>query len=240
LILIGTFLNRLAGFGGDFFDNLGKPTIHSPEAVAALEHLIAELPYALPSPATVAFDEMLGPWTAGKVGMVEFWADLGKISDAPGQAITRQWGVCPLPKGPAPKGKTAAPLNAGWSLGISPKSRQTELALQFLSFCIRPDIVLRICTIQGGLDPARWSTYNLPAFRECVGEELASAAESAIRSAAVAWPTNGNWPQLQAILHENLYLAVCGNRSPQKALQDTQSAWSEHLEASNQINRRLM
>ena len=63
---------------------------------------------------------MLGPWLAGRVGMVEFWADLGKISDNPEQSvIANQWGVVPLPKGPAPKGKVSAPLNAGWSLGVS-------------------------------------------------------------------------------------------------------------------------
>ncbi len=60
LILIGTFLNRLAGFGGDFIDSQGRPALDSPEALAALEHLIAELPYALPDPTLVAFDEMLG------------------------------------------------------------------------------------------------------------------------------------------------------------------------------------
>jgi len=98
LILIGTFLNRLAGFGGDFINSRGKPALDSPEALAALEHLIAELPYALPDPTLVAFDEMLGPWLAGRVGMVEFWADLGKISDNPEQSeIANKWGVVPLP-----------------------------------------------------------------------------------------------------------------------------------------------
>ena len=232
LILIGTFLNRLAGFGGDFFDGIGMPTINSPEAVAALEHLIAEIPYALPSPPSIAFDEMLGPWINGKVGMVEFWADLGKISDNPGQTIAHNWGVTPLPKGPAPKGKVAAPLNAGWSLGISSKSHQPELVMEFLNFYIRPDIVLRICTTQGGLDPVRWSTYELPAFRECVTEELALAAKSAIQSAAISWPTDARWPQLQEILYKNLYLAVTGDSSPQKALNDTQIAWIELLRSA--------
>lgn len=225
LILIGTFLNRLAGFGGNFFDENGRPTLNSPEALAALEHLLAEMPYALPDPTRVAFDEMLGPWLDGQVGMVEFWADLGKISDGAGQPIAHKWGVTPLPKGPAPKGVVAAPLNAGWSLGVSSKSRQSELALEFLSFCIRPDIVLRICTSQGGPDPARWSTYHTPAFRECVTEELAQAAEAAIQSAAVAWPTVPRWPQLQEVLHGNLYKAVTGEISARQALDDSQAAW---------------
>ena len=230
LILIGTFLNRLAGFGGDFFDAQGRPAVNSPAALAALEHLLAEMLYALPDPAQVAFDEMLGPWLAGKVGMVEFWADLGKISDNPdGSTLVNQWGVAPLPKGPGAEGKIAAPLNAGWSLGVSTSSEQRELALEFLSFTIRPDISLRISTLNGGTDPSRWSIYELPEFRNCVTDELAGAAKFAVQSAAVPWPTDALWPELQKILHENLYLAVTQARSAKQALDDTQNAWCQIL-----------
>ena len=230
LILIGTFLNRLAGFGGDFIDSQGRPALDSPEALAALDHLIAELPYALPNPTLVAFDEMLGPWLAGRVGMVEFWADLGKISDNPEQSvIADQWGVVPLPKGPSPKGKVSAPLNAGWSLGVSSQARYPDLAKEFLKFSLRPDIMLRICTIQGGLDPVRWAIYDLPEFRDRVTEELALAASSAIKSAAVPWPTDPRWEKMQTILNENLYLAVTRKITPKQALDGTQELWVQIL-----------
>ena len=230
LILIGTFLNRLAGFGGDFLDAQGKPILDSPEALAALEQLIAELPYALPDPTQVAFDEMLGPWLAGRVGMVEFWADLGKISDNSEESvIAKQWGVVTLPKGPAPKGKVSAPLNAGWSLGISSQARYPDLALEFLKFSLRPDIMLQICTIQGGLDPVRWSTYELPEFNDRITVELAHAASSAIKSAAVPWPMDSRWEKMQTILNENLYLAVTRKISPKQALEGTQVLWNRIL-----------
>jgi multiple sugar transport system substrate-binding protein len=230
LILIGTYLNRLAGFGGHLFDTRGEPVANSPVAVAALEHLLSELPHALPEPARVAFDEMLGPWLAGQVAMVEFWADLGKISDSAGAtAVAGRWGVVPLPRGPAPGGRTAAPLNAGWSLGISTRSQQPSLARDFLAFALRPDIGLRVSTMDGGLDPCRWSIYGLPAYRECVTEELAAAAESAVKSAAVPWPTDARWPTLQRALHMNLYLAVTGTKTAQQALDETQTAWRQVL-----------
>ena len=230
LILIGTFLNRLAGFGGDFFDSQGQPAVNSPAAVAALEHLLAEMPFALPDPTQVAFDEMLAPWLAGKVGMVEFWADLGKISDNPdGSAMVNQWGVVPLPKGPGATGKVAAPLNAGWSLGISASSSKHEIALQFLAYTLRPDISLKLSTINGGTDPSRWSIYALPEFKDCVTHELAEAARFAVQSAAVPWPTDAQWPGLQEVLHKNLYLAVTRARSAKHSLDDTQSAWFQIL-----------
>ncbi|MBC7224690.1 MAG: extracellular solute-binding protein, partial [Anaerolineae bacterium] len=120
LILIGTYLNRLAGYGGSFFDEAGNPTINSPEAVAALEALVAQLPYALPDPTAVAFDELLGGWLTGRVGMAEFWTDLGQMTDNPEQSkIIGEWDVVPMPMGTGPKAKVAAPLNAGFGMGVS-------------------------------------------------------------------------------------------------------------------------
>jgi multiple sugar transport system substrate-binding protein len=227
LILIGTFLNRLAGFGGDFFDLQGKPALDSPEALVALEHLIAELPFAVPDPTSVAFDEMLGPWLAGRVGMVEFWADLGKMSDNPEQsAVVHQWGVVPLPKGPGLKGKVAAPLNAGWSLGISTRSKNPELALEYLKYTLNPETHLRICTLNGGLDPVRWSTYDHSVYKKFVSDELAGAAKAAVTSAAVPWPTTAKWPELQECLTENLFLALTQSKKPKQALDDTQAVWN--------------
>jgi len=159
--------------------------------------------------------------------MVEFWADLGKISDNSQGLIKENWGVVPLPQGPAPKGRMAAPLNAGWSLGISSRSHQTSLALEFLKFCLRPDTMLKICASDGGPDPVRWSIYEMKDFKESVTEELATAAKSAIQSAALPWPTLPLWPQYQRVLHENLFRAVSGRVSPEEALKETQIAWME-------------
>lgn len=230
LILIGTFLNRLAGFGGSFFDTVGNPSINTPEAVAALEHLIAELPYAVPDPTSVAFDEMLGPWLSGRVGMVEFWADLGKMTDNPEQSvIPHQWGVVPLPKGPGRKGKVAAPLNAGWSLGVSTRSKDPDLALEYLKYTLSPETHLRICTINGGLDPVRWSTYDDNEYKKFVTDELASAAKVAVMSAAVAWPTTEKWPEFQEVLNENLFSTLTKLKTPKQALDDTQAMWERIL-----------
>lgn len=227
LILVGTFLNRAAGFGGNLFNEDNQPVVDSPENLAALSALIDQIPFALPDPSIVGFDEMLAPWIDGRVGMVEFWADLGKISDNSQGKISHNWGVVPLPKGHLPNGRVAAPLNAGWSLGISSQSRHIDLALDFLMYCLRPDVMLDICTSDGGPDPVRWSIYNLEVFKESVTEELAFAAKSAIQSAAVPWPTDPLWPQYQDVLHNNLYRAISLEISPQQALRDTQSVWMD-------------
>lgn len=230
IILIGTYLNRLAGFGGSFFDEQGKPTINSPEAVAALQALIDAAPYALPEPSAVAFDELLGGWLTGRVGMSEFWTDLGQMTDNPEQSkILHEWGVVPMPKGPPPKGRHAAPMNAGFGLGVSTLAQNKELALEFLRFNARPDINVRVNTIVGGLDPTRLSTYDAPEYRKHVTDQLADAAKTAVLSAAVPWPTYAKWAELQEVLNENLSLALTKAKTPQQALDDTQAKWEQIL-----------
>jgi multiple sugar transport system substrate-binding protein len=226
LILIGTYLSRLGAYGGSFFDEDGDPAINSPEAVAALEALVAQAPYALPEPAAVAFDELLGGWLTGRVGMAEFWTDLGQMTDNPEQStIIGEWGVVPMPKGSGPKAKTIAPLNAGFGLGVSTMAQDPELAMEFLRFNSRPDINVRANTIVGGLDPTRLSTYDAPEYRAHVTDELAEASKAAVLSQAVPWPTDAKWAELQEVLNENLSLALTGAKTPQQALDDTQAAW---------------
>ncbi len=229
LILIGTFLNRLGGFGGAFFDEEGNPTINSPEAVAALEALVEQSPYALPEPAAVAFDELLGGWLTGKVGMAEFWTDLGQMTDNPEQSkIIGEWGVVPLPKGDGPKAQISAPNNAGFGVGVSSAAQDPELAYEFLKFVGRPDINVRANTIVGGLDPTRWSTLDNADYRAHVGDELADAVKAA-HANAMPWPTDAKWAELQEVLNENLSLALTGAKTPQKALDDTQAEWEALL-----------
>jgi multiple sugar transport system substrate-binding protein len=230
IILIGTYLNRLGGYGGGFFDENGNPSINSPEAIKALEALVAQQQYALPTPSAVAFDELLGGWLTGKIAMVEFWTDLGQMTDNPEQSkIIGQWGVVPLPKGSGPKAKHIAALNAGFGLGISIKAPDKELAYEFLKFNARSDINVRANTIVGGLDPTRLSTYDSPVYRKHVTDQLADAAKTAILTRGAPWPSDAKWAELQDVLTENLSVALTGAKTPKQALDDTQGKWEKIL-----------
>jgi len=226
-ILLGTFLNRVAGFGGSWFDEAGYPTINSPENVAALEHLIAELPYAIPDPKAVGFDEMLGMWVTGRVGMVEFWTDLGQMTDNPEESmIPGEWDVSPMPV-QGEKGQIAAPMNAGWAVGMSTMCKDEEVAKAFLAFLMRPETSLRANLIVGGFDPMRYSTFDSPDFRAHVTDKLADAARDAVTNASVPWPTDAMWWEYQEVLNENVAMALNGEKTAQQALDDTQTVWEE-------------
>lgn len=225
LILIGTYLSRLGSFGGSFFDADGNPAVNSPEAVAALEALVEQSKYALPTPSAVAFDEALGGWFTGKVGMVEFWTDLGSMTDDPASSkIGGQYGVIPLPVGPEPAGKVVASVNAGFAMGVSSGSKNKDLAYAFLKYVADPETAKRYNTVVGGIDPVRKSTLKDAKFIEFVGEEVADAIEKA-HANTVVWPTDALWFKLQEPLNDNLSLALTGEKTPKQALDDTQKAW---------------
>jgi multiple sugar transport system substrate-binding protein len=228
LILIGTFANRLGGFGGSFLDENGNPVINSPEAVQALEALIRQAEFALPTPSATAFDEAIGAFVTGRVAMMEFWTDLGQISDNPeGSDIIGEWGAVPMLV--AKEGMESAPaLNAGFSVGISTLAKDTELAFAFLEFIARPDVNVRINTVTGGLDPTRISTFDNEAYRQHVTPELADTARAALIN-ATAWPTDPRWPEMAEILTQNLSAALVGDKTAKQALDDTQAAWERIL-----------
>ncbi len=81
IILISSYANRLAGFGGDFLKD-GKPNLLSDEAIGAAEELVRVVPYALPTPSETAFDQGLPAFLSGKVAFIEFWTDLGVRAQA--------------------------------------------------------------------------------------------------------------------------------------------------------------
>ncbi|RJQ42255.1 MAG: sugar ABC transporter substrate-binding protein [Anaerolineaceae bacterium] len=229
LILIGTYLNRLGSYGGAFFDAGGNPTINSPEAVAALEALVAQAEYALPTASAVAFDEALGGWFTGKAAMVEFWTDLPGMTDDPeSSSIVGKWGVGPLPMGSGEKAKVVASVNAGFGIGVSAVAPHPNAAMEFLKFVARPDIAARYNTVVGGIDPVRYSTLEDPAYIEFAGEDIVNAIKTA-HANAITWPTSAKWFELQEPLTDNLSLALIGEKTPQQALDDTQATWLQIL-----------
>jgi multiple sugar transport system substrate-binding protein len=229
LIIIGSYLNRLGAYGGAFFDDTGKPTINSPEAVAALKDMIEQGKYALPSPSATAFDEALGGWYTGKVGMVEFWTDMPGMTDDPKSSqIVGKWGVVPLPKGPGDKGKNVASVNAGFGIGVSANSKNKDVAMAFLKYIADPKTAIRYNTVVGGIDPVRKSTLTNPDYIKFASQVVVDAITKAHEN-AVVWPHSAQWFKLQEPLTDNLSLALAGQKDPKQALDDTQKAWEDIL-----------
>ncbi|MDX2138240.1 MAG: sugar ABC transporter substrate-binding protein [Chloroflexota bacterium] len=231
IIQISSFANRLGGFGGSFFDAEGNPSINTPEAVDALQNLLDTAPYALPTPASVGFDETIAAFSTGNVAIAEFWTDFGQIvGGVEGSTVGDNLAVRPILVGG--DNETPRPaLNAGFAVGISTLAQDPEVAQAFLEFLARPDINVTLNTIVGGLDPTRLSTFDNPVYIEHVGQDVADAARAALLG-ATAWGNTPEWAEQQEVLNNNLSAAIVGDLTAQEALDATQAEW-ERIHAGN-------
>lgn len=228
IIICSSFVNRLAGFAGTFFDADGRPALDSEPALMAAEAMLAVAPHCLPTPLETAFDQALPAFLSGRVAMMEFWTDLGVYAQDPeGSQIVDKWGVVQMPIGGGATQSLAA-LNAGFCFGVSSGSRNPERAWDFIRWATGQEFGLELLTTTGtGMDPTRLSTLQSPAYRDFA--PLVQEAATASLSGVLAWPTIPESPRLMEALADALAAMLAGERSPQAAMAQAQQAWERIL-----------
>jgi multiple sugar transport system substrate-binding protein len=225
IIIVSTFANRLAGFGGGtFLDDAGRPTINTESAVSAAQSLLDVAPFALPTPTETAFDQALPAFLGGQVAFVEFWTDLGVFAEDTEQSrIAGKWGVTRLPIGGRATASRAA-LNAGFGMAVSTASPNKELARQFITYATSRETNLSLITTTGsGIDPTRLSTVRDPSYVS-FAPQVQEAATAAL-DGALAWPTNQRAPQLLETLADALSAMLLDERDPQQVMDEVQNQW---------------
>src|SRR5215213_405152 len=149
LILGATYANRLAGFGGEFLDEDGNPTVDTPEAAAAAQALVDIVPHAFPTAAETAFGEGNSAWLDGSVGFIENWTDLGVVSQSPdsGSTVGDTWGVVTLPVG-GDQTDPRASLVAGFTWTIAGNTEKTEAAKDFIAWASSSEVNTALLTAE--------------------------------------------------------------------------------------------
>lgn len=229
LILGASFANRLAGFGGEFVDEDGKPVINSPEAIAAAQSLADALPSAYPTPAETAFGEGNSAWYAGNAAFIENWTDLGVGSQInPDSTVKDEWQVSLLPVGGA-NTQSRASLVAGFTWVVAANTEKTELARDFIRWAASSEVneALLVADPQTGIDPNRVSSLESAAY----GEKYPALQQvnRATLDGALAWPTGQNATQAAEVLTDELAKLVAGEVTAKEALDATQAQWEKLL-----------
>lgn len=228
ILVVSVFANRLTNFGGDFVDADGQPTLATEAAYAAAANMLEVAPYCTPTVAEVGFTEALNAFISGRAAMTEGWIDLGVFAQDPeNSAIVDKWDVVPLPVGPGVEA-SRAPLNAGWTLGVSSKTEKTDIAWEFIKFATTASMGLELITTTGtGIDPFRISNMNDPAY--IAFNEKAQRAASASLNGAVSWPRNPNATRMLERLTDEIAALLNNEQTPQEAMDRTQRAWERLL-----------
>jgi multiple sugar transport system substrate-binding protein len=229
IIIVGTFVNRLAGYGGAFLNADGSPALDSDAALAAAEQMLAAAPHCLPTPTETAFDQALPAFLSGKAAMMEFWTDLGVYAQDPkGSQIVDKWSASQMPTGPGIDHALAA-LNAGFCFSVSNGSTKRDLAWEFIKFATSPDYSRKLLLTTGsGIDPIRLSGLNSPEYKAFAPK--VQEAASATLSGVLPWPTSPQSPLMMEVLSDQLSKMMAGQVTAAAALAAAQQEWVRILD----------
>lgn len=228
ILNISIYANRLANYGGNFLTEEGRSALDSKEALAAAENLMATVPFAVPTPAETGFEQALTAFIGGKAAMTEGWTDLGAYADDPKNSqVAGKWDVIPLPVGGSVT-KSRAPLNAGWTLGVSTYSSKQDVAWEFIKLASSAAMGLKLITTTGsGIDPFRISNLDDPKYK-AFNPQVQRAAASSLNG-AVGWPSGPQSPRMLEALSEQLASMVAGEVGAADALAQAHRTWERLL-----------
>ncbi len=230
LILGAAYANRLAGFGGEFVDAQGRPTINSPQAVAAAQSLVDVIAHAFPTPAETDFGVGNGAWYDARVGFIENWTDLGVGSETnPDSKVAGSWGVTTLPVG-GDQPTSRASLVAGFTWVIAANTTKDELAKEFIAFASSSEVNsgLIVADPQTGIDPNRVSALESDAYGTQYPD--LQRVNRATLDGALAWPTGENASAAAQVLTDELAKLIAGEGgTAQETLDRVQAEWEKLL-----------
>jgi multiple sugar transport system substrate-binding protein len=206
-------------FGGQVVDSSGKPTIDSPEAVAALKMLADHYANGDIPKQAITYQEEQGrqAFEAGQLLFLRNWPYVYNLAKTDGSSkVKTTFGVAPLP---GKSGPGASSLG-GHSEAISAYSDHKLTALKFLQFVDQP-AQQKFILDQGSLAPVLSSLYSDQTLIKKFGylPTLKTAIEN-----AVPRPVTPFYPAVTQAIEDNAYAAIKGDTPPATAVKNMQKA----------------
>jgi multiple sugar transport system substrate-binding protein len=221
--IVTGFLPILGAFGGEVVDAQGRAALDNEAALAALQYFLSLRPFTPRGIETWNANEVRGAMEQGRIAMaIEYWPGwAGTLDDTSRSRVAGQVALVPAPgevRGPAP-------MLGAWMLGIAADSPNAARALDFIRFATSTAQQKRMA-LETGNPPALAPLY---ADADLVRAYRWYPAQADALAVAVARPRITQWNRVEAILGEQLQLALIGQAQPREAL----------AEANRQIARAL-
>lgn len=221
--IVTGFLPILGAFGGEVVDGQGRAALDNEAALAALTHFLSLRQHTPRGIETWNATEVREAMEQGRIAMaIEYWPGwAGTLDDAARSRVVGQVALIPAPgevRGPAP-------MLGAWMLGIAADSPNAARALDFIRFATAAAQQKRMA-LETGNPPALGPLFSDPDLVRAYRWYPAQAEALAV---AVPRPRIAQWNRVEAILGEQLQLALIGQVQPREAL----------AEANRQIARAL-
>ena len=220
-----TYDNMLWSFGGDWYDENYKPTINSPEAVAALEYFKTLIPFAPAGVLTYDWDENANAFAQGKAAMNLQWQNSAPLFQDPTQStIVGKFDFTLIPGKKQPDGSIKrTPTFGGWGLMIPKDSKNKEAAWEFIVWATSPEMELKLAYAMPG---ARYSSLKNPDLSAKYVEYKGMLESLPI---AKGRPRIAAYSELADALEVALSEAMTGTKDAQTALNDANARFEEIL-----------
>jgi ABC-type glycerol-3-phosphate transport system substrate-binding protein len=220
-----TYDNMLWSFGGDWYDENYKPTINSPEAVAALEYFKTLIPFAPAGVLTYDWDENANAFAQGKAAMNLQWQNSAPLFQDPTQStIVGKFDFTLIPGKKQPDGSIKrTPTFGGWGLMIPKDSKNKEAAWEFIVWATSPEMELKLAYAMPG---ARYSSLKNPELSAKYVEYKGMLESLPI---AKGRPRIAAYSELADALEVALSEAMTGTKDAQTALNDANARFEEIL-----------
>lgn len=210
--IVTGFLPIFWSFGASVLHD-GKAAVDSPQALAALKFFLSLKPYAPQAVDTWNAAQVRDALYSGRGAIAtEVWPSwVGGLEDP---AKSKVVGDVAITAPPGQVQKSQAVIGA-WLLGVPKDSHHKNAAFDFLMYATGKKMQIQLAD-KYGIAPSRKSAFEDAALVKKY--PWFPGQEQALEHAR-ARPRTGKWTEIQSAFGEYLQLALIGQMSPQKALQ---------------------
>jgi multiple sugar transport system substrate-binding protein len=208
--VVADFLPLFWAFGGEMFDASGKPTVNSPEGIAALKFMVELGRHAPPGYASFNADEVSAHLLQGTAAQSINWpAWIPAFSDA---AKSKVLGKVEITTVPGQKRPGQAEIG-NWLIAIPQASKNREAAFDFLLWATSA-AELRKSALRGN-PPTRTSVFNDP---ELLSKYPSYPAQLRSLSTSRPRPRTPLWNEIENSFGIFLSKANSGELQPEDAM----------------------
>ena len=207
---VADFMPIFWAFGGEMFDASGKPTVNSPEGIAALEYMLELGKYSPPGYASFNADEVGAHLLQGTAAMSINWpAWISSFADPTKSKVIGKMEFTTLPAAQKP-GQAEI---GNWLIAIPRDSQNTEAAMDFLLWATSAEQMKR--SAQRGNPPTRKSLFR---DAELIAKNPAYPAQLRSLESSRPRPRTPYWNEIENAFGIFLSKANSGELSPAEAM----------------------
>jgi multiple sugar transport system substrate-binding protein len=207
---VADFMPIFWAFGGEMFDPSGKPTVNSPEGIAALKFMLELGNFSPPGYASFNADEVNAHLLQGTAAMSINWpAWISPFSDPAKSRVVGKMAFTTLPGAKRP-GQAEI---GNWLIAIPRDARNPEAAIDFLLWATTAKEMKR--SALGGNPPTRKSLFTDP---ELVAKFPSYPAQLKSLESSRPRPRTPQWNEIENAFGIFLSKANSGELSPEDAM----------------------